>query len=71
MLDVDRVRRNADRVDNIAHRNSVRLRPHAKTHKCAEVARIQTKGHEGALTVSTLAEARGLMAHGYSDFTYA
>ncbi|MCA1588804.1 MAG: alanine racemase [Acidobacteria bacterium] len=71
LLDVDRVRRNADRVDNIAHRNSVRLRPHAKTHKCAEVARIQTKGHEGALTVSTLAEARGLMAHGYSDFTYA
>ncbi len=49
----------------------VRLRPHIKTHKCVEVARIQTAGHNGAITVSTLAEARAFAEHGFSDITYA
>lgn len=71
MLDVERVRLNAERITAIAKRNNVRLRPHVKTHKCVEVARIQTAGHDGAITVSTLAEARAFANHGFSDFTYA
>lgn len=71
ILDVERVRRNAARVCEIARGNSVRLRPHIKTHKCVEVARIQTAGQDGALTVSTLAEAEAFARHGFSDFTYA
>jgi len=35
------------------------------------VARIQTRGHSGAITVSTLAEARAFAAHGFDDVTYA
>ncbi|MBC7899150.1 MAG: alanine racemase [Saprospiraceae bacterium] len=71
LLDADRVRRNAARISDIAKRNGVRLRPHIKTHKCVEVARIQTAGHNGALTVSTLAEARAFSRHGFLDITYA
>lgn len=71
LLDVDRVRRNAERMSEVAHRNNVRLRPHVKTHKCIEVAKIQTAGHDGAITVSTLAEARAFAKHGFSDITYA
>lgn len=71
LLDIERVRRNARRVTEIAVRNGVRLRPHIKTHKCVEVARIQTAGHDGAITVSTLAEARAFSKHGFSDITYA
>jgi len=71
ILDVERVRRNAARVGEIARHNNVRLRPHVKTHKCVEVARIQTIGQDGALTVSTLAEAEAFAPHGFSDFTYA
>ncbi len=71
LLDIERVRRNAERIGEIATRNAVRLRPHIKTHKCVEVARIQTAGHDGALTVSTLAEARAFAMHGFSDITYA
>jgi D-serine deaminase-like pyridoxal phosphate-dependent protein len=71
ILDVERVRRNAARVCEIAGRNNARLRPHIKTHKCVEVARIQTAGLDGALTVSTLAEAEAFTRHGFSDFTYA
>ncbi|HYJ47066.1 MAG TPA: alanine racemase, partial [Pyrinomonadaceae bacterium] len=71
ILDIERVRRNAARVCEIARRNNARLRPHIKTHKCVEVARIQTAGQDGALTVSTLAEAEAFARHGFSDFTYA
>lgn len=49
----------------------VQLRPHIKTHKCIEIARMQTEGHLGAITVSTLAEARAFAAHGFDDITYA
>lgn len=71
LLDLDRVRRNAARVRDIADRNGVRLRPHIKTHKCVEVARIATEGHNGAITTSTLAEAKAFARHGFEDFTYA
>ncbi|HEX6124307.1 MAG TPA: alanine racemase [Pyrinomonadaceae bacterium] len=71
VLDIARVRRNAARMSDVARRNNVRLRPHIKTHKCIEVARLQTEGHDGAITVSTLAEAREFAKHGFADITYA
>ncbi len=71
ILDVERVQQNAERMSGVALRNNVRLRPHIKTHKCAEVARIQTVGHDGAITVSTLAEARAFAKRAFSDITYA
>src|SRR4051812_2065280 len=71
ILDLDRVKNNAARIREIAERNNVRLRPHIKTHKCIEVGRIQTEGFDGAITVSTLAEARVFAEHGFTDITYA
>ena len=71
VLDHDRVRANARRMSDAAHRHNVRLRPHIKTHKCIEVARIQTEGQDGAITVSTLAEARAFAQNGFADITYA
>jgi len=71
LLDIDRVRKNAARISDIAKRNGVRLRPHIKTHKCIEVGRLQTAGHDGAITVSTLAEAKAFAENGFSDITYA
>lgn len=71
LLDLARVRRNAERISEIAKTNNVRLRPHIKTHKCVEVGRIQTEGHEGAVTVSTLEEARAFAKGGFHDITYA
>ncbi len=71
LLDLDRVKNNAEWIGSVARRNNVRLRPHIKTHKCIEVARIQTAGHDGAITVSTLAEAKAFAKNGFSDITYA
>lgn len=71
ILDLARVRRNAERMSAKATELGVRLRPHIKTHKCVEVARLQTAGHSGAVTVSTLEEARAFAANGFDDITYA
>lgn len=49
----------------------VRLRPHLKTAKSAEVARRATAGQFGGITVSTLAEAKYFAANGFTDITYA
>jgi D-serine deaminase-like pyridoxal phosphate-dependent protein len=71
VLDVARVKRNAERMSQRVKQFGADLRPHIKTHKCIEVARIQTAGHSGAVTVSTLAEARSFAANGFSKITYA
>ncbi|SLN66377.1 D-threo-3-hydroxyaspartate dehydratase [Oceanibacterium hippocampi] len=49
----------------------ISLRPHLKTAKSIDVARRATEGHSGAITVSTLAEARYFALGGFSDILYA
>lgn len=71
LLDAPRLHRNAARISERVRGLGVRLRPHVKTHKCIEVARLQTAGHSGGITVSTLAEARVFAANGFGDITYA
>jgi D-serine deaminase-like pyridoxal phosphate-dependent protein len=71
LVDLDRLESNAKRMAEKALRLGVRLRPHVKTHKCIEAARIQTDLHFGGVTVSTLAEAQAFAAGGFSDMTYA
>lgn len=71
VLDVERVKRNARRMSDRASALGAKLRPHVKTHKCVEVARMQTEGHFGGITVSTLEEARAFAAGGFTDITYA
>ena len=71
LVDLDRLENNAKRMAEKALRLGVRLRPHVKTHKCIEAARIQTDLHFGGVTVSTLAEAQAFAAGGFNDITYA
>ncbi|REJ76096.1 MAG: hypothetical protein DWQ47_10765 [Acidobacteria bacterium] len=71
LMDVERVRRNSARMSEFALENGVRLRPHIKTHKSVEVARIATTGHSGGVTASTIGEIEAFAAHGFDDFTYA
>jgi D-serine deaminase-like pyridoxal phosphate-dependent protein len=70
---VDRkiVERNTARMSERMTRLGVRLRPHVKTHKCLEAARLQVRGHFGGITVSTLAEAEWFAGGGFRDITYA
>lgn len=63
--------RNCRMMAERATRLGVQLRPHLKTAKSVEVARIATQGHFGGITVSTVAEARHFAMAGILDLTYA
>ncbi len=54
-----------------AQRSGTAFRPHVKTHKTIEGARLQHGGGWGPITVSTLAEAELFAKHGFRDITYA
>jgi D-serine deaminase-like pyridoxal phosphate-dependent protein len=71
LVDLDRLERNCARMSERVARLGTRLRPHVKTHKCVEAARLQVRGHFGGITVSTLAEAGAFAAAGFRDITYA
>jgi len=71
LVNLEVLERNCSRMADLARRLGVRLRPHVKTHKCVEAARLQVRGHFGGITVSTLAEARFFADAGFDDITYA
>jgi D-serine deaminase-like pyridoxal phosphate-dependent protein len=52
-------------------RLKVPLRPHMKTAKSIDVARLALAGQPGGITVSTLAEAEYFLGHGITDILYA
>lgn len=71
LLDLDVLERNVAAMAAKARALGVALRPHAKTHKCVEVARLQRDGGARGLTVATLPEARAFAAAGFDDVTWA
>jgi len=71
ILNRSRLTRNADRMSKRLADMGVRLRPHMKTAKSADVARLATKDHFGGVTVSTVAEARYMAEKGINDIFYA
>jgi len=75
VLDRQRLAKNCAAMRDRMIAQGVALRPHLKTAKSLEVAREATGGPQGpwggAITVSTLAEARYFAAAGWRDITYA
>jgi D-serine deaminase-like pyridoxal phosphate-dependent protein len=71
VLDRGILARNCRRMAERTAAHGVALRPHLKTAKSADVARLATDGQAGGITVSTLAEARYFADRGFRDITYA
>ncbi len=72
LLDRGILEANAARMTAVAVRHGVALRPHLKTCKSLDVARILCDGSTAApVTVSTLAEAEYFAAAGFRDILYA
>ncbi len=71
VLDRSILQRNIDAMATALARHGVPLRPHMKTAKSIEVARLALAGQAGGITVSTLAEAEYFAAHGITDILYA
>jgi len=71
LLHLDVVERNLAHMAARARQLGVALRPHAKTHKCVELARLQLEHGARGLAVSTLVEAEVFAQAGFGDLTWA
>lgn len=70
-VDVDVLDRNVARMAAFTRERDLALRPHAKTHKCLEIARRQLAAGAAGLTVATVAEAEVFSAGGCEDLFIA
>ncbi|QIG43263.1 D-TA family PLP-dependent enzyme [Nocardioides anomalus] len=70
-LDLARVRRNVTRTQEWAASRGLSLRPHGKTHKSPDVARLQLEAGAVGLTVATVGEAEVFAEHGCDDLFVA
>ena len=57
--------RNAEHISDRAKELNVNLRPHVKTHRCLEIAKLQTENNFGGIMVSTLSEAKFFQQNGF------
>jgi len=71
ILDRTILARNAAAMTLRARSLGVNLRPHMKTAKSLDVARLALQGNAGGITVSTLKEAEYFAAAGFTDIVYA
>lgn len=71
LLDADRLDRNAARMRARSAELGLTLRPHLKTAKSLDVARVAAGGRPGPITVSTLAEGEYFAAAGWRDILYS
>ena len=70
-LDVAAVRRNITNAQARADAGGYVLRPHVKTHKCLELARLQCEAGAKGITVATIGEAELFAAGGFDDIFIA
>jgi D-serine deaminase-like pyridoxal phosphate-dependent protein len=71
LLDAGKLERNCRRMRERLHAQGVLMRPHVKTAKSVEVARVALDAPAGPITVSTLREAEYFFDHGFRDILYA
>ncbi|HUP08796.1 MAG TPA: DSD1 family PLP-dependent enzyme [Caldimonas sp.] len=67
VVDLDALERNLRRMADFARARNVRLRPHAKTHKSAVLARLQMEAGAVGVCVQKVSEAEALAALGVPD----
>jgi D-serine deaminase-like pyridoxal phosphate-dependent protein len=71
ILDLDAFERNLARMAEAVRGRPVRLRPHAKSHKCAEIALRQIEAGAVGVCCQKVSEAEALVAGGIKDVLIA
>ena len=67
VIDLDAMERNLATMAAYARQHGMKLRPHAKMHKCAELARLQMAAGAAGVCVQKTGEAEALAAQGIND----
>ena len=63
-VDLDRLETNLDRMQTTVTRNGIASRPHAKTHKCPAIARLQLATGSVGICTAKISEADVMFEHG-------
>ncbi len=71
LIDLDVLERNVEEMAAVARDAGVRLRPHTKTHKSPEIARMQFDAGASGITVAKLGEAEVMTDAGLDDILVA
>ena len=71
LVDLDRVERNVAAMAERARMAGVKLRPHVKTHKVPEIARLQRAAGANGLAVAKTSEAEVFADAGFDDLFVA
>ncbi|HYN01915.1 MAG TPA: alanine racemase [Vicinamibacteria bacterium] len=71
LVDLDVLERNIARMAGWARDAGVRLRPHAKTHKCPQIARLQRAAGAWGLSLAKVGEAEVFADAGFDDLFVA
>lgn len=67
LVDIDALERNIARMKEMTEAAGIRYRPHAKTHKCAAIARMQVEAGAVGVCCAKLGEAEVMAAHGIAN----
>jgi D-serine deaminase-like pyridoxal phosphate-dependent protein len=67
LIDLAILERNVDAMQERAKKAGVKLRPHAKTHKSPEVAKLQLSAGASGLTLAKTSEAEVFASLGFDD----
>lgn len=71
VIDIAKVQHNIARWQQHANHHGVALRPHIKTHKTHEIARMQRDAGARGITAAKLSEAEVFIADGFTDIFVA
>lgn len=68
VLDVNILKKNAEAMRNLLEGSSLQLRPHYKSHKCADIALWQMENGAVGMTCAKLSEAEDLCDAGVKTY---
>src|SRR5689334_22985243 len=66
-VDLDKMERNIARMQRACNANKIAVRPHAKTHKCAAIAKMQIAAGAVGICTAKLSEAEALHGEGIAN----
>lgn len=71
IIDLDRMEQNLKDMQQFADSAGVKLRPHTKTHKIADIAHLQMEYGAKGITVAKIGEAEAMAEQGITDIFIA
>ncbi|MBB6454923.1 D-serine deaminase-like pyridoxal phosphate-dependent protein [Salirhabdus euzebyi] len=71
LVDIDRLKKNINKMTSFAKDNNVHLRPHIKTHKSIHIAKMQLDMGATGITVAKIGEAEVMVEAGINDILIA